>query len=618
MSRKKDLYLYGRPEDEERKQKIIRVAVILVLVLVIAVSLLSLILASRKKETLDRFTKALQEENYSEAMDVYYEVQGKATDQSLSEEERNPARGTQIKIENIVDGIIQEYLSKIDTGQDLNAEEKMRVQSLSFLSSMHINPYLKAKTEALLDGDLTVEAWSKILRNFVDLPNMKKYVEELYDQKDALLDKIEQFQRAGQLENGSNWQLTWAAWDELRSDQEGSRFAREYASYRLLAYQEREYSNLMNLTARMMKAEQYYTAQKLLKNMYEFYPDREELSQRLAACEDKLPDVVEAWSDDVLSLALNPLVVREDLAFAKSSESAYAYSSLISAGEFKKLLDILYAQDYVLVSASQIRDWPERRVELMVPANKKPLILIFDNWQYNVLNQVCGTVNRLFIQDQRLIAEAGDIQGEALDAIQILSDFIKTHPDFSFDGAKALINLNLSQSIFGYCLSPEQNENLIKAWKRVGAIYPEMTEEEFAEHRYLCDDLMNYLLEYGWEFSCSGYHNYHSSSLTPEELQGEIQAFQDFMSPWLADTRFFVFPEGSHVYGKDELEKLIISENFRVFFSQGPKPYRFATRSYKHFDSIHLNAYNLSAAEAYLPFNILSGEDILDRALRAE
>lgn len=616
MRNKKEEYIYPKAKKSKISRNSLLLLASLIALLALIIGLFYFRQARNDQAILGNFERALQEQNYTAAMDLYYRVQDRATDQELGADDRLPAQSMQVAMEGKVADLVASSLQRLEAGESLTEEEKSRIEDLRFLSSMQVIPFLREKTEALLDGKLEPGLWEKMVQAFSGLDNLQNYTQELLDQKPSLLAKIEKFVEAGDLEQGDKWQLTWSAWEDLAQDFEGSAFAREYASFRLAAFQEREYSHLMTLTGQMMEAEQYYTAYSLLTLMHEVFPDRAALRDRLEECSKLIPPAVESWQGDVLVLSFRPLIVRPELAFSHSTEASYAKSSLITAQEFLKLLDILYRNDYVLISSRQLESWPQKRVDLKVPVGKKPLLLIFDRWEYSVLNQVAGTASKLSVdKDGRLVAQAGLGQARDLDAITLLEDFLQAHPDFAFDGAKGLVALNLQENLLGYAVSPEQVEASQEAWKQVGQTYPDLTEEEILAQREELSQVMTYLQKHGWSFAAAGYVGYDTGALGLEDLAGELDQWSQLMASWLPETPYFVFPNGAHVYNREDSLDLMLERGFRIFFGQGPKPYHFYTRSYAHFDSLSLNGYSLSSPEAYLA-RLLAGQDILDHALR--
>lgn len=609
-------FVHDEIDKKTRRRRNLRLLLVLALFLALAATFIYL--ATHKQETasLAAFSQALEKSDYPAAMASYYQVQAKATDLDRSDAERDFYRQQQLAMEKQVGEIAEDIWQRLQAGEILSNEDLDKLEGFKFLSSMYLTPEIKLATEQLLDGQLAPDAWLRDLNALKDISYLSDFVVDLLGQQESLFAKIDDFIEAGELETGDNWQLTWSKWEALAEDQEGSRLAREYAAYRLRSFQSREYMHLMDFTEQMMEAGQYYTAYQLLSLMHDVFPDREELSSRLVEAEGLLPASIEEWNGDVLCLSIRPLVVRPELAFDRGSDPTYAQTALISQTEFLRILDRLYQEGYVLISARQFYPWPERRFSIQVPSGKKPLLLIFDRWQYSVLNQVCGTSSKLYLDEEgELWAEAGDAEGRDLDAIPILEDYLKQHPDFSFDGAKALLALNANESLFGFTVSDDEVAESKVAWSRVGQLYPTLTSEEMTDHREHIADLLEYLQRHGWDFASAGYKGYDTASLSLTDLEEEVGSWSSLLNSWLTESRVFVFPNGSHVYNQSDSLDLILSRGFNIFIGQGPKPYNFMDRRFLHFDSLAVNGNTLTYSGSYLS-GLLDSDAILDRNLR--
>ncbi|MDO5015714.1 MAG: hypothetical protein Q4E09_01690 [Eubacteriales bacterium] len=609
-------FVHDEIDKKTRRRRNLRWLIVVALLLALAATFIYL--ATHKQETasLAAFSQSLEKSDYPAAMASYYEVQAKATDLGRSDADRDFYRQQQLAMEKQVSAIAADIWQRLQAGENLSEDDLDKLEGFKFLSSIYLIPEIKLATEQLLDGQLAPDAWLRELSALKDISYLSDFIDDLLEQQESLFAKIDAFKEAGELETGDNWQLTWSKWEALADDQDGSRLAREYAAYRLRSFQGREYMHLMDLTEQMMEAGQYYTAYQLLSLMHEVFPDREELTSRLVESEGLLPASIEEWDDDVLCLSIRPLVVRPELAFDRGEDPTYAQTALISQTEFLRILDNLYKDGYVLISPRQFYPWPERRFTIRVPSGKKPLILIFDRWQYSVLNQVCGTTSKLYLDDEgELLAEAGDDQGRDLDAIPILEDFLEQHPDFAFDGAKAVLALNVDESLFGFTVSDEEVAESKAAWARVGQLYPTLTSEEMSDHRERVADLLAYLQRHGWDFASAGYMGHDTASLDLTDLEEEVGAWSSLLNTWLTEARVFAFPNGSHVYNQSDSLDLILSRGFNIFFGQGPKPYRFMDRRFLHFDSLAVNGNTLTYPGSYLS-DLFDSDAILDRNLR--
>lgn len=613
---KKTEYIYEKEKRPIPWERIIKLSMLFLSLAAIIAASVFLFQLRHRRSMEKQFDRALQDLDYASALKVYHEVQSKSTDLGLKAEERGYYREIQNKMETAVNDRMDAILSNVLAGSPLTPEETAFTEGLNELTAAHVTPDFKKRTEEFLDGKLSREAWHHYISSFSELKNLAMICRGFLEQEDCLAEKSSAFVEAGLNEEGEDWQLAWNSWQNLAEDKDSCRFAREYAGFRLSSYQEREYSRLMETAQALIEAERFYTAKELLERMYKVFPESKELLERLQLCEQKVPKNLLRWRNTVDVLAVRPLVVRNELAFAKSGDPTYAENSLLSAGEFKNVLESLYRQNYVLISPKQIQDWPKKRVEIVVPEGKKPLMLIFDRWQYSVLNQVCGTAEKLAVTPEGgLTAYAGGKSDRNNDAITILEDFISAHPDFSFDGAKAVIALNGYESVFGYVCDENELDAVKQAWRRVGQKFPDLNDEDILQQREEVSKIFAYLKKHGWDFASCGYRGFDSGTLSLDELKEEIDKWSYLMSPWINDCVIYVFPNGSHVYQKPDSLEYMLSRGFRVFFGAGPKPYHFYADRYVHFDRVPLNGNTLRTAQWNLS-RLFGMDSILDRGLR--
>ena len=128
---------------------------------------------------------------------------------------------------------------------------------------------------------------------------------------------------------------------------------------------------------------------------------------------------------------------------------------MLTADEFKKILDELYRRDYILVNMCDV--WSEYTTEsgeprmqrntLMLPEGKKPLVLSFDDVNYYEymlarlylqagVGRGWGYLGRVYRPQHQ-----GDLPHPGSGRHPILDQFVRAHPDFSLNGARGCFSL---------------------------------------------------------------------------------------------------------------------------------------------------------------------------------
>lgn len=616
LKRRKELNIYEEEKPQINWRKGLYILLSTVALLVIVTSLLFL-LGRKELSDIERgFVTALGQKQYSLAMKRYHAVQMGATDLSLSDDERARKKLLQDQMESDAFKLIDQISESVLSGAELSADEEDLLEGLAELSAARILPLLREKSEELLDGKLSPERWEALLSTFSKPSNLRSVTDGLLEQKDCLCASITVFAEAADIEKGGDWQLAWSSWQKISDNKENCRFVREYAGYHLRAYQEREYSHLLDLAGKMVEASRYVSGYDLLSRMQKVFPGRQEIDNLLKICEKNKPSSIESWKGEVEVLSVFPLTVQKELAFASAEDPGYALNNLLTADEFKKMLDQLREKNYILISPREVQAWPNAEVELRVPSGKKPLMLIFDQWSYSALNQLCGTAAQLFIDKEgHLSARAGLKTGPELDAIPILDSYLLEYPDFSFDGAKALIALRTDESILGYVCNESQMKASQKAWEKFAQEYPELDKAGLDKQKSELLKVLTLLKTEGWDFASVGDRGLDTGTLSHEELSSELAGWRESTVPLGIESYSFVFPNGSNVYTDAESLNKVLDSGFHVFFGEGPKPYYFFEKKFVHFDRTMVSGNTLTTPSWKLE-RILDPQAILDMSLR--
>ncbi len=253
------------------------------------------------------------------------------------------------------------------------------------------------------------------------------------------------------------------------------------------------------------------------------------------------------WSDvrTIPHIFVRPLIADTELAFSSENASTYA-SDYITVDEFKALLNELYENDYVLVSLHDIASMVEYETEsgtsekmktgsIYLTEGKKPIVLSVENACYTETMSEEGFADRLVLLNDELTCEL--VRGNvttygAYDVVPILEEFIEEHPDFSYQGARAVLGITGINGVLGYHTS-----------------YLYMDESSYVDDTTAARKVVERLKELGYEIACNGY-NYAGVS----ETSMDDETFEEEMNSWLNETAsvvgktdIFMFPYGDDV-----------------------------------------------------------------------
>ena len=282
-------------------------------------------------------------------------------------------------------------------------------------------------------------------------------------------------------------------------------------------------------------------------------------------------------------LMFHMVIAFPELAFDGDGYEKTYDSLTVTATEFKNILQELYDNDYILVNLNTV--WTERNVgrnqrrmvknTLRLPKGKKPLVISIDDPCYYESYIGQGFMEKLVLDEEGQIAAYGhepggyEVVSRELDAIPILDAFVREHPDFSYNGAKACLSLTGYEGIFGY---------------RTNTITTGMTEEQEAfraSEMEAVKPIIARLIETGWYFGCHtwGHINLSNKKYDVEAIKRDLNRWYQDVGDLVGNTIIYLYPNGAKPDGGDDWHKtgdvfkFLQSEGFRIFCSMGTESF---------------------------------------------
>lgn len=209
----------------------------------------------------------------------------------------------------------------------------------------------------------------------------------------------------------------------------------------------------------------------------------------------------------------------------------------ITPSEFEKILQSLYDNNYALIDINSVFEKINGKVvkkQIKMPIGKKPLILSFDDVNYDTKKMHNGMVDKIILDKNGNLAAQTEITWSNIpkteitydnEFIPILETFVDEYPDFSVDGAKGTICLTGYDGILGYRTS---KRNIINR------------EQEIAQAKIVVEKLV----KNGWNFACHSFGHYHMTKISDEKFAEELKNWQDQVEPITGKTRVYVYPYG--------------------------------------------------------------------------
>lgn len=329
-------------------------------------------------------------------------------------------------------------------------------------------------------------------------------------------------------------------------------------------------------------------------------------------------------------LFFHPVVAYPELAFDGDAEANGIDDYMVTADEYKKILQSVYDRGYILVDIADV--WSETTDEngnakmvrntLYLPEGKKPLILSFDDTNYYEYMLSNGFAWKLIIGDDGKIASYGkdpqgnDVVSRDLDAIPILDKFVEEHPDFSPFGAKGCLSLTGYEGILGY-----RTQTDTKSW----------TDEQEAnrqKEREAVKPIIAELKRTGWTFGSHTWgHIRLGGSKSLETIQADTQRWADEVGSLVGPTNVLFYPHGERPDGDDwqktgPIFRYLQSQGFRIFCSVGINSFSYIKKDISAIicDRLHPDGTTLRGTDKVLGWysQFYDARDIIDLDVRPQ
>ncbi len=289
-----------------------------------------------------------------------------------------------------------------------------------------------------------------------------------------------------------------------------------------------------------------------------------------------------AWSDptQIVNLSFHGLIA-DTKAFSDKQYGKSYNRNFVTIGEFRQILEELYANGYVLVDLDQITSFitppggttaEYQPVTLYLPLGKKPLLITQTNLSYYTYmldgngdgepdKDGAGFASRLVVDESgnitcEMVNSLGQTVTGDYDLVPILESFIAEHPDFSYKGARAILAPSGYDGIFGYRIN--------------GSVKKDKGEDYYNAQAEGAAEVVNALREKGYRLACYTYGNNAYGKVSAAEIQADLNLWNAEIVPVLGETDILVFAQNSDI-GTYSGSKFNVLQNagFRYYLGFG-------------------------------------------------
>ncbi len=292
------------------------------------------------------------------------------------------------------------------------------------------------------------------------------------------------------------------------------------------------------------------------------------------------------WSDpsSIPNLSFHVLIADPTRAFPDQTYGGSYNRNFVTTGEFSKILEQLYANNYVLVDYDS---FTEKQTSLdgsqvymadsiFLPEGKKPIMItetMVNYFGYMIDSNEDGEPDAGGdgFASKLVIDANGDIKAQMVngdnqtvvgdyDLVPILEAFIAEHPDFSYRGARATLAVTGYEGVFGY---------------RCNTSYVSDFGNDFYEQE--CADakkIVQALRDKGYTIACYSYNNEDYRKLSAQQIKEDIQKWQSQTVPVVGDVDIIVFARGTDIDDYSGAKFTVLHDaGFRIFVNSGTSPY---------------------------------------------
>lgn len=265
---------------------------------------------------------------------------------------------------------------------------------------------------------------------------------------------------------------------------------------------------------------------------------------------------LEVYSDpgSVPNLSFQMLIADPVRAFADDTYGDAYNRNYVTTDEFSRILQQLYDGGYMLVSLHDLVTTTTNDegktvytpANLYLPSGKKPIVLTQtaanyftymtdgdddglpdangDGFPYRLALDASGK----FISE--MVGADGNTVTGSFDFVTILEDFIAAHPDFSYQGARAVLAVTGYDGVFGY-RTDSDTENT-------------QGSEYYAEQLSGAKAIVKALKNAGYELASYSYENLSYGESDYSTVESDLNLWNTEVASLLENPDIFVFPYG--------------------------------------------------------------------------
>lgn len=290
------------------------------------------------------------------------------------------------------------------------------------------------------------------------------------------------------------------------------------------------------------------------------------------------------YDGKVSHVFFHPIISDPQKAYTDNQQQAKGnYDWMVTVNEFNKAIEKLHENNYILIDphdAYDLESTPVKRKKLKLPKGKKTLIMSMDDMNYYEYMQGNGYTERLTLnKDNETVAEKKNDQGKmeqskTNDAVPLLNDYVKKHPDFSYKGQKAVVGLTGYEGVLGYRTNDLEKTNYEQRKKQAKKVADSMKRD-------------------GWTFASHSYGHINFEDSSDEQIIEDTKRWKKEVEPIVGKTDLFIFPHGAQDRNSTSYNYMIDEAGFKYMAGVGPDNFTSLSNKDIYQDRVAIDGLNL-------------------------
>lgn len=291
------------------------------------------------------------------------------------------------------------------------------------------------------------------------------------------------------------------------------------------------------------------------------------ITEAVTGYEQTKASLVEYDINQVTHVFFHTLIIDNSKAFDGDSKAGGYNQMMTTKSEFEKILQSMYDRGYVLVRlhdlAYEVTDENGNakfvKNSILLPEGKKAFVMSQDDVCYYEYMKGDGFATRMIIgEDGKPVCEMELEDGSTVvgdyDLVPILENFIQSHPDFSYKGARAVIAFTGYNGILGYRTAESYSDK---------PTYQQDRETAAAVAQCLRDN--------GWELASHSWGHRNMGTIDFADFKRDTDKWEAEVESLIGPTDIILFPFGSdigdwHPYSStNDRFNYLKSKGFRYF-----------------------------------------------------